>query len=226
MRYAGERHFQVGKVKRAFTVFYVGIRILWVAYIQSVDPICHIQPMSSVASLVKGAAQTAHAHAAALLASTQVKPGDKLPLGESVKETDATKPTKLAPSGKNIFVGVPGAFTPTCHSHAPGYIEKYDEFKEKGINEIYIISVNDAFVTKAWKENLAPNGTPVRFIADDQALFVSGLGLVLDASPAFGAPRAKRFVIIANDDTIETVIVEENAGEFTVTEATRVLALL
>jgi 2-Cys peroxiredoxin 5 len=79
---------------------------------------------------------------------------------------------------------VPGAFTPTCHSQAPGYIEKYDEFKAKGVNEIYIICVNDVFVTKyasasfsllyehtphrffhliyahrAWKEKLAPNGT-------------------------------------------------------------------
>lgn len=181
---------------------------------------------STVASLVKGAAQTAHAHVAALLAPSQVKPGDKLPLNETIKEADATKPISLAPSGKNIFVGVPGAFTPTCHLQAPGYIEKYDEFKAKGINEIYIISVNDVFVTKAWKEKLAPNGTPVRFISDDQAFFVSKLGLVLDASPALGAPRAKRFVIIANDDTIETVIVEESAGELTVTEATKVLALL
>ncbi|KAI0275526.1 Redoxin-domain-containing protein [Russula aff. rugulosa BPL654] len=179
---------------------------------------------SAVATLVKRAAQTAHAHAAALLAPTQ--------------EEDATKPITLAPSGKNIFVGVPGAFTPTCHSQAPGYIEKHDEFKAKGINEIHIITVNDVFVTKAWKEKLAPTARSadflymrstikaVRFISDDQASFVSELGLVLDASPAFGAPRAKRFVVIANDDTIETVIVEENASELTVTEASRVLALL
>lgn len=55
-------------------------------------------------SLAKGAAQTAHAHAAALLVSRQVKLGDKLPLNETVKETDATKPITLAPSGRNIFV--------------------------------------------------------------------------------------------------------------------------
>ncbi|KAH9987239.1 Redoxin-domain-containing protein [Russula compacta] len=180
----------------------------------------------SALSLATGAAQTAHAHAAALLASRQVKLGDKLPLNETVKETDATKPITLAPSGRNIFVGVPGAFTPTCSSQAPGYIEKYDQFKAKGINEVYIITVNDVFVTSAWKEKLAPNGTPVRFIADDQALFVSGLGLVLDATPALGAPRSKRFVIIANNDTIETVIVEEDSGKLAATEASKVLALL
>jgi hypothetical protein len=59
---------------------------------------------SAVASLVKNAAQTAHAHVAALLATAQVKPGDKLPLKETVKEADATTPITLAPSGKNIFV--------------------------------------------------------------------------------------------------------------------------
>jgi len=179
--------------------------------------------MSIFSEAVKRAAL---AHTTVLLAATQVKPGDKLPLKVTVKEKDAANPITLAPSGKNIFIGVPGAFTARCSLQAPRYIEKYDEFKAKGINEIYIISVNDVFVTNAWKEKLAPNGTPVRFISDDQALFVAELGLILDASLAFGAPRAKRFVIIANDDTVEIVIVEENAGELTVTEATRVLAQL
>jgi hypothetical protein len=73
---------------------------------------------SAVASLVKGAAQTAHAHVAALLASTQVKPGDKLPLKETVKEADATKPITLAPSGKNIFVRTICALG-SVHWHVP-----------------------------------------------------------------------------------------------------------
>jgi len=180
---------------------------------------------SFLSSLATSVAQSAHAHVSALLASRQVQPGDKLPLSETVKETDAGKPITLAPTGRNIFVGVPGAFTPTCSTQVPGYIEKYDEFKAKGINEIYIISVNDAYVTKAWKEKLAPNGTPVRFIADDRALFVSGLGLVLDASAGLGGPRAKRFVIVANGDTIESVHVEENPSELSVTEASRVCQL-
>jgi len=181
---------------------------------------------SDILNLATDAAKTAHAHTTALLAARQAKQGDKLPLKETVKETDATTPITLAPSGKTIFVGVPGAFTPTCSLQAPGYIEKYDEFKAKGVNEIYIVSVNDVFVTKAWKEKLAPNGTPVRFIADDQALFVSALGLTLDATPALGGPRAKRFVVIANDDDIENVIVEESAGSLTTTDASKVLELL
>ncbi|KAH9979582.1 Redoxin [Lactifluus volemus] len=182
--------------------------------------------MSPISSLVESIAQSAHAHVSALLASNQAQPGDKLPLNEKVKENEAGKPIALAPTGRNIFVGVPGAFTPTCSSQAPGYIEKYEEFKAKGINEIYIIIVNDAYVTKAWKEKLAPGGTPIRFIADDRALFVSSLGLVMDATGGLGGPRAKRFVIVANDDKIERVIVEEKPGELTVTEASQVLAQL
>lgn len=66
-------------------------------------PICAVMS-SAVANLVKNATQTAHAHVAALLATAQVKPGDKLPLKETVKEEDAAKPITLTPSGKNIFV--------------------------------------------------------------------------------------------------------------------------
>jgi hypothetical protein len=74
---------------------------------------------SAVASLVKGAAQTAHAHVAALLAPTQVKPGDKLPLKETVKEEDATTPITLAPSGKNIFVRTICALVLSVHVPPP-----------------------------------------------------------------------------------------------------------
>ncbi|KAH9053143.1 Redoxin [Lactarius vividus] len=179
-----------------------------------------------MASIISSAAQTAHAQASALLAKHHAKPGDKLPLKEPLKENDPTKAITLAPTGKTLFVGVPGAFTPSCSSQAPAYIEKYEEFKAKGIAEIFIVTVNDSFVTKAWKEKLAPNGTPVRFLADDQALFVSALGLVFDATPALGAPRAKRFVIIANGNTIERVIVEENPSEVIATAAEQVLTLL
>ncbi|KAH9026238.1 Redoxin [Lactarius hengduanensis] len=181
---------------------------------------------SIISSLASGAAKTAHAQASALLATHPAKPGDKLPLKEPLKENDATKAIALAPTGKTLFIGVPGAFTPSCSSQAPAYIEKYEEFKAKGITEIFIVTVNDSFVTKAWKEKLAPNGTPVRFLADDQALFVSALGLVFDATPALGAPRAKRFVIIANGDIIERVIVEVNPSDVIATAATEVLTLL
>jgi hypothetical protein len=96
-------------------------------------------------------------------------------------------------------VGVPGAFTPSCSSQVPAYIEKYDEFKAKGVNEIFIVSVNDAYVTKcvqnifvlqsltcrkirAWKEKLAPNGTSKRnfFVVVECALKLIDLFLVTE----------------------------------------------
>jgi len=181
---------------------------------------------SIISSFATGAVQVAHAQASALLAKHQAKPGDKLPLKEPLKENDAAKPILLAPTGKNVFIGVPGAFTPSCSSQAPAYIEKYEEFKAKGVNEILILSVNDAYVTKAWKEKLAPNGTPVRFLADDQALFVSALGLIFDATQGLGAPRAKRFVIIAEGDVIQKVLVEESPSDVNVTAASNVLTIL
>ena len=76
---------------------------------------------SAIASLVKGAAQTAHTHVAALLAQAQVKPGDKLPLKETVKEADATKPITLAPSGKNIFVRTTCALAVSVHIPPPSF---------------------------------------------------------------------------------------------------------
>ncbi|KAI0043024.1 Redoxin [Auriscalpium vulgare] len=179
-----------------------------------------------MASLVTEAAKTAHAAATALLAKAQVKPGDTLPLAVTVKETDPATPITLALTGKTILVGVPGAFTPPCSSHAPGYIEQYDAFKAKGVTDIYIIAVNDAFVTTAWKKKLAPDGSAVHFIADDQGSFIGQLGLLQDATGLLGAPRAKRFVLVANGDKVETVIVEEDSSKVVSTVADSVLALL
>ncbi|THH16041.1 hypothetical protein EW146_g4531 [Bondarzewia mesenterica] len=160
-----------------------------------------------------------------LLSKAQAKPGDKIPT-ETVKETSPAESFALNLKGKNVIVAVPGAFTPSCSSQVPGYIEKYDAIKAKGVNDIYVVAVNDTFVMKAWKEKLAPNGTGVRFISDDQGKFAGTLGLLMDATGALGAPRAKRFVIIADDDKISSLFVEENSSEVTVTASDKVLSLL
>lgn len=74
---------------------------------------------SLIANIATSAAKTAHAHVAALLAARQVQPGDKLPLNETVKETDATTPIKLAPTGQNIFVRVASSSRPHTVSFSP-----------------------------------------------------------------------------------------------------------
>ncbi|THU98543.1 Redoxin, partial [Dendrothele bispora CBS 962.96] len=144
-----------------------------------------------------------------------------------VKEDAPDKTIPLPMTGKNIIVGVPGAFSGTCsNSHVPGYLQNYEKFKAKGINEIFVVAVNDVFVMKAWKEKLAPTGTPVRFIADDKGSLVSSLGLLFDASNFFGAPRAKRFVLYTEGDKVQMVAVEEVPGEVKVTGAETILAQL
>ncbi|KAJ7172757.1 Redoxin [Mycena filopes] len=155
-----------------------------------------------------------------------IQPGSTLP-AVPVKEDAADKPAPFAfPNGKHIIVGVPGAFTGTCHAQVPGYISQFDAFKAKGIEQISIVAVNDVFVLKAWKENLAPGGTPVRFISDDASAFSSALGLTFDASPLLGNVRSKRYVIVANGDKVETVAVEQVPSQLTVTDAKTILAQL
>ncbi|KAK2459843.1 hypothetical protein APHAL10511_008164 [Amanita phalloides] len=128
-------------------------------------------------SVLSTATHTAHSLAASLLSTAQVKPGSTLPAVE-VKENSAEHAAPLSLKGKNIIVGLPGAFTETCtNAHVPAYIANYEKFKAKGINDIYIVSVNDLFVMQAWKKSLASEGTAVHFVADDDGTFTGALGI-------------------------------------------------
>ncbi|TFK51496.1 Redoxin-domain-containing protein [Heliocybe sulcata] len=179
-------------------------------------------------SVITGAASALHSAAAAALSAAQVQPGSVIP-AEKVKEAGKAAPDTAFPlklTGKNIIIGVPGAFTGTCSAQVPGYIQKYDEFQAKGVNEIYVVAVNDAFVVKAWKDELAPSGTPIKFIADDAGTFTSKIGLLFDASPLLGAPRSKRYVIVTDGDKVSSITVEPNPGELTTCAADKVLAQL
>ncbi|OSX62865.1 hypothetical protein POSPLADRAFT_1056229 [Postia placenta MAD-698-R-SB12] len=180
-----------------------------------------------MASLLSSATKVAHSAAVSLMAAAEVKVGSTIATAVPVKENEAVKTfTFDGITGKNIFVGVPGAFTGTCSRQIPGYIERYDQFKAKGVNDIYVVAVNDVFVMKAWKENLASGGTPVRFIADDRGSFVGALGMLWDATERLGAPRSKRFVLVTEGNEINFVAVEPVTSELTVTAADKVLPLV
>ncbi|KAF5350879.1 hypothetical protein D9758_010483 [Tetrapyrgos nigripes] len=172
-------------------------------------------------SIINTATQAAHAAAASLVAKAQIKPGDAIPSTQNLlKEDAADKPlASLSLTGKNVIVGVPGAFTGTCNKQVPGYIEKYEAFKAKGINEIFVVAVNDLFTMKAWKENLAPNGTPVRFLVDDTGAWVTSLGLLFDATPLLGAP-------LTEGDKVDFIAVEQVPSDIQVTGAETILAQL
>ncbi|KAI0075025.1 Redoxin [Panus rudis PR-1116 ss-1] len=180
-----------------------------------------------MASYVATITQAAHHAVTSLLSAAQVKPGSTIATSVEVKENAPDQTFKLEGiSGKNIIVGVPGAFTGTCSAQIPGYIKAYEQFKEKGVKDIYVVAVNDVFVLKAWKDQLAPGGTPIRFIADDKGAFVGSLGLLFDATPLLGGPRSKRFVLVTEGDEITHVAVEAVPSELTITAAEKILPLL
>lgn len=103
----------------------------------------------SAMSLVSGAIRTVNTVASAVGAAIPaIAPGGTLPT-VAVKEDKADGPAPFSsPPGKHLIVGVPGAFTGTCHAQVPGYISQFDAFKAKGVNQISVVSVNDVFVTK------------------------------------------------------------------------------
>lgn len=153
--------------------------------------------------------------------------GEALPAATLVRMTP-NGPEKVETqeyfAGRRILVfSVPGAFTPTCSArHLPGFVDKADAFKAKGIDEIVCTAVNDAFVMGAWGESAGAEGK-VTLLADGNGDFAKALGLDFDGS-AFGmGRRGKRFAMIVNDGEVEKLFVEA-PGEFRVSAAEYVLA--
>ncbi|KAI9685006.1 MAG: hypothetical protein M1822_005398 [Bathelium mastoideum] len=114
--------------------------------------------------------------------------------------------------GRGLIIGVPAAFSPACSaSHIPGFIN-FKGLKDAG--EVFVVSVNDAFVMKAWAHTLDPEGkSGIRFLADPHAAFARTLDLTFDGTAIFGGPRSKRFALIVNNGAIEKAYVEpDNTG--------------
>ncbi len=124
---------------------------------------------------------------------------------------------------KVVLFSVPGAFTPTCSAkHLPGFVEKFAEFKAKGVDHVVCLSVNDAFVMDAWAKN---QNVPdeLMMLADGNGAFAKSLGLELDAT-AFGMGlRAKRFSFAAENGVVTQLNIEA-PGEFKVSDAATILA--
>ena len=111
---------------------------------------------------------------------------------------------------KVMLVGVPGAFTPTCHvSHLPGYIEHLSGFEAKGYSVVFI-SVNDPFVMKAWSE--ASNANGIDMIADGNGELTEALELVMDASGFGLGKRCMRFAMAIENSVIKSIDVEEGGA--------------
>jgi peroxiredoxin len=122
---------------------------------------------------------------------------------------------------KVVLVGVPGAFTPTCHlSHLPGYIDNIARFKEKGFT-VTFIAVNDPFVMKSWSEVSNANG--IDMLADGNCDLTEELGLVMDGSGFGLGNRCQRFAMIIENGIVNSVDIEQ-PGEMDVSSAESQLA--
>ena len=129
-----------------------------------------------------------------------------------------------ASSGKTIALfALPGAFTPTCSAkHVPGYVEKVEEFRKAGVDEIWCVSVNDAFVMGAWAREQKAGGK-VRMLADGSAEFAKATGLTLDLTARCMGLRSTRYSMLVKDGKVATLNVEA-PGKFEVSDAGTLLS--
>ena len=165
-----------------------------------------------------------------------IKVGDRLPEGRLTEcvEFDGqgcpVNPKDLSVQdlvkGKKIVIfGLPGAFTPTCSAkHVPGYVANYDALRKKGVDEIWCISVNDAFVMGAWGRE-QKSGGKVRMLGDGQADYAKKLGLEVDMTARGWGTRSRRYSMLVDDGVVKQVNVEE-PGKFEVSGAEAMLAKL
>jgi glutaredoxin/glutathione-dependent peroxiredoxin len=131
---------------------------------------------------------------------------------------------KEATAGKTIALfALPGAFTPTCSAkHVPGYIQKFDDLKKAGVDEIWCVSVNDAFVMGAWARD-QKSGGKVRMLADGSAEFAKATGLTMDLSARGMGVRSARYSMLVKDGKVASLNVEA-PGKFEVSDAETLLA--
>jgi peroxiredoxin len=130
---------------------------------------------------------------------------------------------KEAAKGKTIAVfALPGAFTPTCSAkHVPGFVQKFDELKKAGVDEIWCLSVNDAFVMGAWARDQKTDGK-VRMLADGSAEFAKATGLTLDLTGRGMGVRSNRYSMLVKDGKVVSLNVEA-PGKFEVSNAETLL---
>jgi peroxiredoxin len=134
-------------------------------------------------------------------------------------------PVRAAAAGKTIALfAVPGAFTPTCSAqHLPGYIARADELRAAGVDEIWCVSVNDAFVMHAWGREQGAARGKIRMLADGSAQFAQATGLTLDLTAAGLGLRSARYSMLVQDGVVKTLNVEA-PGKFEVSDADTLLA--
>ena len=161
--------------------------------------------------------------------------GDRLPEATLMETTEfgdacplSPKPvnTAAAAKGKRIVLfGLPGAYTPTCSAkHVPGYVANLDALKARGVDEIWCVSVNDAYVMAAWGRDQDAIGK-IRMLGDGNAELTKKLGLERDLTKDGMGIRSRRFSLLVEDGVVKRVNVEQ-PGKFEVSNAETMLTQL
>lgn len=165
-----------------------------------------------------------------------IKIGDNLPEGTLTEfiETETAgcslgpntfKVSELVKGKKIAIFGLPGAFTPTCSAkHVPSYLANYDKLKAKGVDEIWCISVNDAFVMGAWGRDQKATGK-IRMLADGSAEYTKKLGLDLDLTARGMGVRMNRISMLVDNGVVKQLNIE-GPGKFEVSDAETMLKKL
>jgi peroxiredoxin len=165
-----------------------------------------------------------------------IKVGDRLPEGNLSEFVETERPgCTVGPNnfsvseqakGKRIAVfAVPGAFTPTCSAkHVPGYVQNFDALRARGVDEIWCVAVNDAFVMGAWGRDQKAGGK-VRMMADGSATYTKALGLDMDLIARGMGVRSQRYSMLVEDGVVVRLNVEA-PGKFEVSSAETMLAQL
>jgi peroxiredoxin len=158
-----------------------------------------------------------------------IKAGDRLPEGTLSEFIETEQPgcsigpnsfkvSELSKGKRIVAFGLPGAFTPTCSAkHVPGYVAGYDQLKAKGVDEIWCIAVNDAYVMGAWAKD-QKSGGKVRMLGDGSALFTKALGLEVDLTARGMGVRSQRYSMLIEDGVVKSLHVEA-PGKFEVSDA-------
>jgi len=165
-----------------------------------------------------------------------IKVGDKLPAGQLYEFIEEERPgCTVGPNafpvedmvkGKRIAIfGLPGAFTPTCSAkHVPGYVEQADALKAAGVDEIWCVSVNDAFVMGAWGRDQKTGGK-IRMLGDGSCEWTKKLGLELDLTARNMGIRSQRYSMLVENGVVKKLNIEA-PGKFEVSGAETMLSQL
>ena len=158
-----------------------------------------------------------------------IQAGDRLPQATfrvMTAEGPAAKTTDDVFKGRTVaLIGVPGAFTPTCHkNHLPGYIQKAEELRARGVDAIAVTAVNDVFVMDAWSK--ASGGEGIEFLADGNGDFARAIGLTMDGSGFGLGQRSRRYSMVVEDGVVKNLNVEEASGKAEVSGVDNLLTCL